>query len=230
MISCSAIFMNISKLLLLVLFILNIGCSISDASRINETYAAYRKALLNNEGNLAYSFVDQRTRNYWDALFHKVVYANKKEILELGLVDKMAIIFARHLIPRSLLLSMNGQTYFEYLVNQGWVGKNSVSNLVLGDLGISRNFAIGKTVINAKNAPFHLHFYQEDGTWKIDVTQLQKIGGTALIQLQEESGKTEEGFIFYIVKIITGRRADRETVYLPLTINLKEPLGLPRET
>jgi hypothetical protein len=202
----------------------------NESDRIQETFDTYMQAILNNRGVLAYSVVDQSTKKYWEELFHKVIYSNKNEILEYRLADKFTITLARHLTPHAQLLAMNGQTFFEYAVNQGWVGKNSVSKLSLGDLGVSGNFAIGKAVVQGKIAPFHWHFYKEEGSWKIDLTEMLKIGEVSFIHLQKKSGKTEEAFIFNLVEIISRKSINSETIYLPPARTLKEPISLPRDT
>ena len=45
-------------------------------------------------------------------------------------------------------------------------------------------------------------FYEENGSWKIDLSNITKIGGTEEIQSQGKSGKTEEDVILEFEKII----------------------------
>lgn len=103
--------MNFSKLLLTILLFLSYGCMANESDRIQETFDTYLQAILNNKGVLAYSLVDQRTKKYWEELIQKVIYSNKKEILECRFADKMTIILARHLTPHAQLLAMDGQTF-----------------------------------------------------------------------------------------------------------------------
>lgn len=77
--------------------------------------------------------------------------------------------------------------------------------------------------------PFHWHFYKEEGSWKIDLTETLKIGEVAIIHLQEKSGETEEDFIFNLVEIISRKPVNPETIYLPPVRTPKELTSLPRD-
>ncbi len=190
-------------------------------------------AIQNDHGALAYSLVDQRTRKYWDDLCHKVVYAEKKDFVTFRLFDKIQVILARLNIPDTHLMGMSGQTLFEYAVNQGWVKNDSMQTLGLGEIGVNGNFASGDAIARARTETpslYRFHFYKESEGWKIDLTELLKMAEAVLIHYQQESGATEEDFIFQIVYMITGKPVDPNTIYIAPAQSFNKSFNLPRET
>lgn len=223
--------MNFSKFLLLILLVLAYGCTTPETRRIHQTFDTYMQAIQDDQGVLAYSLIDRKTRKYWDELCYKVVYAEKKDFVEFGLFDRIQVVLARLNIPDTHLIGMNGQALFEYAVNQGWVKNDSMQTLGLGEIGINGDFASGNAIARPETSSlYRFHFYKESEAWKIDLTELLKMAEAVLTHYQEESGTTEEDFIFEIVHIITGKPVDPETIYIAPARSLNKSLNLPKET
>ncbi len=188
------------------------------------------QAIRDDQGSLAYSLVDQRTRRYWDELCHKVIHAEKQDFVEFGLMDKMQVILARLNIPDTHLIAMNGQVLFEYAVNHGWVGTDSLLTLGLGNIEINGNVASGNAIIQTGTSPlYQFHFYKEAEGWKIDLTEMLRVAEAVLIHYMEESGKTEEDYLFEIVHMITGKPVDLEAIYIAPAHALHQFISLPQE-
>lgn len=55
-----------------------------------------------------------------------------------------------------------------------------------------------------------IHFYKEEGTWKIDLTSLFPIGSMAFKKMQQESGMDENEYLFMLLEMLTGRKPGNE--------------------
>lgn len=183
---------------------------------VHEAFTTYKMAILNDDGNRAFSVVDKRTRDYYDELHRLSVSGSETEIRGLSLMDMMQVVLMRHRIPSEEFLSMTGEKLFVYCVDKGWVGKNSVANLEIGDIEIHENFAIGSVINNGQLTKMQFHFYHEEDSWKIDITKTVEYGAAAFKQLQEGSGTSEEEFIFSLVESASGTKVNPGTIFKPL--------------
>jgi len=126
----------------------------------------------------------------------------------------------RHRIPPELLITMDGRKLFEYAVINGWVGKNSVTKLSSGKITVNGNFATSQVIVNGENTPLYFHFYKENSSWKIDISEMTKWGEGAFIHQQQNSGLSEQEFIFKLVQIVSGKPVNPKTIYLPLQFKI----------
>ncbi len=241
--------MKFSQFLVAATLMLSVGCTgyeanrapealetldavtLPESFRVHETFNTWKQAVLNDNGVLAYSLLDRRTRNHWDEIFHDVIHVNEKDFLELRFYHKFKVVEARQIIPHERLKLMNGQALFEHEVNNAWIAKGVLSNTTLRDVVISQNFAIGKALINNEtDGRFDFHFYKENGSWKMNLTELYTLSEMDLIQQRRSSGKTEEEFIFERVYNFCGKPVDSEAIYFPPAQTINPPKARPNET
>jgi len=192
------------------------GCSRnSEELLVKQTFERYKSAILNNDGDAAYELVDKNTRDWYSITLDRVLTLDRDQIMKLGTLDKMQVIFLRHLISKDKLLQMTPEAMFKYAVDHGWVGKNSVSGIQVGKVDIQGKFATGVVRSNGQNSPLRFHFYKERGTWRIDLTELKKWSEAAFASQIEQSGETEMDYIFKLAQIVSGKPV-QDSIWSPL--------------
>lgn len=192
--------------LILPLLLFMVGCSqVPESNLVKQTFFGYKAAILNDDGDTAYDLVDKNTKEWYSKTLDRVMHWERDQIMQLGTIDKMQVIIIRHRIPKEELLQMSSESLFKYAVNNGWVGKNAVSGIEIGKVDIQGEFATGVVRSDGQDSPLRFHFYKEDDSWHIDLTEMNKWGEAAFVAQIEQSGLTEIDYIFRITQVISGK-------------------------
>lgn len=186
-----------------------------DEALIKATFAGYKSAILEDRGADAVNFVDSRTINYYDRVLKHVINADSLEIAQLDVLDKMVVLSIRARTKADKILSMDGAQLFVYAIEEGMVGKGSVSQTHLSVMEVDGNAAKAFLTKGDLETPLFFDFYKEEGSWKIDITTVFDIGAKYLLQMVDEMGMTEIEFIFSALEQATGVRPGKE-IFLPL--------------
>ena len=193
-----------------------LSCSEENKIAVKATFENYQTAILNDNGQAAFKNIDKKTREYYSWASKSAKELDEKAIKALGFMDKMMILLIRQRVSRSDVLKMDGKALFIYAVENGWVGKNGVSQLSIGDISVNNNFATGVVLNNNQKSPLKFHFYKEDQLWKIDLTEISKWGEAMFVSQQKKSGKTMDEYILLLVQIVSKKPVDLSTIYKPL--------------
>jgi hypothetical protein len=186
----------------------------SEVKAVTASFDNYKQAILNDKGEEAVQYVDSRTINYYGDVLEKVRSADSATVNRLDLLDKVMVFSVRHRATKEDILSFDGKGLLVYAIKSGMVGKNSVVNSSIGDVTVEGTFAKGQYVSNGQKAPFNFDFYKEDNAWKVDLTSIFPTTNIVFRKLVEESGQTENEFLFSILERLTGRRPGDE-IWIP---------------
>lgn len=107
-------------------------------------------------------------------------------------------------------MAMSGNDLFVYAIKNGMVGKNSVVNNTIGEVLINGMFAKGQLLVKGKKAPLYFHFYKETDQWKLDLTSLFPASNLLFKQMVEESGETENEYLFSLLEMLTGKKPGQQ--------------------
>lgn len=182
---------------------------------VKSAFEKYRSDILNDLGEEAYKDIDSRTVKYYDDLLVWIKKADSLEIETFSILDKMTVLIMRNKMLKEDLLAMDGKKLFVYAVNNGMVGKGSVSNNSIGKVTVNGNFASGQFISKGKETEVYFHFYKEEGTWKVDLTSLFPISILALDKVIADSGKSENEFLLPLIEASIGKKLD-STSWKPL--------------
>ena len=182
---------------------------------VRSVFEKYRSDILNDLGEEAYKDIDSRTVKYYEDLLVWIKKADSLEIETFSILDKMTVLIMRNKMLKEDLLAMDGKKLFVYAVNNGMVGKGSVSNNSIGKVTVNGNFASGQFISKGKETEVYFHFYKEEGTWKVDLTSLFPISILALDKVIADSGKSENEFLLPLIEASIGKKLD-STSWKPL--------------
>lgn len=183
-----------------------ISVEVDHQQQVREAYSAYKAAILADQGAEAVQHVDSRTVQYYTDIQRQAVEADSLTVDGLAILDKLMVLAIRHRTPREQLLSFDGVSLFTYAVEQGMVGKNSVANLSIGTITINGDTAQGQVINNGQVTPLAYHFNKEDGRWKIDLTSIFGVSGSAFQQMVDQSEQAENDYLLMILELTTGKK------------------------
>ena len=142
--------------------------------------------------------------------------APEEKVRELPIVDKLMVIMIRHRIPADQVKQMDATKLFVHAVEQGWVGKQSVQRISLGNISVDGDTASGVHEFRGAGTDVSWKFYKEQGEWKINLTDNMPGINKAFGTLVEQSGQSEDEFIKSILKATSGKTVS-DDVWKPLT-------------
>lgn len=213
--------MRIASLILLVLGLTSCGVSKktvenvsstpqvelkSQEDLVKESFGNYKSAILNDQGEIAAEFVDSRTIKYYQEMLDYTISADSVAVNKLNIMDKLLVFSIRHRTTKDKILGFDGKKLLIYAIEEGMVGKNSVSNTEIGEVVVDDNFAKGQLVSKGTPFPVYFHFYKEEQSWKIDLTSIFPMAIPAFQQMAQESGQEENEYLFSLLGMLTGEQ------------------------
>lgn len=182
-----------------------------DTLAVKAAFHDYKEAILNDNGEKAFSLVDNRTRKYYSDILQQSIILDSLAVNELSILDKMMVLIIRSKVPKEKLLKMDGKALFIYAVENGMVGKESVANNDIGKVMIHGNFASGVLLVMGNKTALSFEFYKEKDQWQIDLTALFEYSAAAFRSIIEDSGKTENEYLSELISSIAGKKVTGET-------------------
>ena len=196
------------------------GSATDQSAEIIQSFATYKEAIFDDNGELAWSLVDKNTQEYYDKITRMAIYADKPSILALKTWDQVMVLEMRHKIPHELLINMNGKDYFKYLVKKNVIGGDWMyEKLSLGKIETDGHFAKAEIRYRGGTTRYYFHFNFENGSWKPDIQYLYNHWGyTILPGLEKENKWDEKSRQDFILHSLGSDKkpVDPSTIYLPL--------------
>ncbi len=196
--------------LLLALLLAGFAASATgdDAADLSATFERYRAAILAQDGDAAWALVDRSTRGYYHELLQAVIYARPRDMPQLMIMVKLAVIQSRRDIPAARLLEFDAEAYFEHSVERGWFSKETMRSISLVAIEVDGDRARSSVERDGQIVRSGYEFRREDGAWRINLMPALIAGEWAMQQIVGASGKAEDDFIFDLVEAHSGARPD----------------------
>lgn len=195
--------------LLLTLAISGFGQNVGE-EQVRATFDGYKTAIVNGKGEEAIRYIDSKTMMYYNHLLDLIKNADFAKLNRLPITDKILILSIRHRLSREKILSFDGRKLLAYSITSKMAGKSDVSGLNIGNVTIVGNFAKGEVEFGGRKTEYSLHFYNEEGQWKMNQTSLLYMPQNILKKMAVDSGKSENDFIFMLLKGLTGKTPGKD--------------------
>jgi len=208
--------MKKSLLFLLMFVVLITSCKqqSTEIEPIRTTYEKYKTAILQDNGEEAVNYVDSRTIKHYTEILEKVKTADEATVNSLSFLDKLTILRIRISTKKEEIMSFDGKSLFAFAVKNGMVGKDGVSNQSLGEITNEGDFAKGQMLFKGQKTPIYINFYKENNQWKIDLTSLFPTSTIVFKKLVEESGFTENEYLFELLEAVSNKKVGKE-IWIP---------------
>lgn len=185
------------------------------AREISECFAAYKNAILSQQGEVAVELLSRNTVDEFENYVGLALGAEREEIEALSLINRMQVILMRHRIPVETLMELTGRSAVVYAVDRDWIGKDEVIRTELGEVSLYGDRATAEVMIGGQVAPNRFQFRREYGRWRFDLLPLLRDGNTAMKYAAQQAGMDENEFLFVVLESVTGKRLD-ESIWTPL--------------
>jgi hypothetical protein len=203
---------------LLVAALLVSGCGSNGSSEVDaiqQTFAAYKSAILNTDGVTAAENVSQRTIDEYQQYVDWCRKADRQTLQKLSTINKFQVLLLKHRIRTDELKTMDGKAVFIYAVDHDWIGKNSVIVTTIGDIQASEGRGTAAVYIEDQKTPVRFHFTKEDDSWKFDLIQSIRDADQVLKEQIRQLDVTENEFIFRMIETVSGRKVP-DSIWEPL--------------
>lgn len=189
--------------------------SFAQEKEIHKCFEEYKSAILKEKGNEAVGKVSKSTIAYYEKSRVEALEADSATVANLTVIDKIMVLTLRSKMSANELSAMNGRTLFEYSVDQGMVGKNSVANGSIGEIKMKGENAEGYIAINGEVSPIFFLFSQENGEWKIDLTSVFDVSNEGMKQMIDATGYAENDYVIMVLQMATGAELS-SSIWQPL--------------
>lgn len=200
---------------LLVIFLLVASCGFSQAQTaedsVRQVFKAYESAILRSDAEAAAELVDTTTLDYYFGIAQQAMYAEKKDLQGLSLVDKVSILSVRVVASYQELKKLDRVGVFVFLFNEGLVNSYS-ENVDLGKVKANDNLAMAAIDVNHS---IYLFFTKENGLWKINLSITMAAMEVYLNKYVQDTGLTEEEFMEMTAKDMNAALT-KGNIYTPL--------------
>jgi hypothetical protein len=197
---------SLLSLLFVVLLALPLPAAAASTDDVKESFLAYKSAILASDGAAAADLVTQGSRELYRRYAVDAATLDRDGLDQLHVTDRVSVLLLRHSLQRSALESMSGGEVIAYSVDQGWIGKDSVARLNLGNFQVDGNAASGVVLDAAgRESPFKLEFLKEEGRWRLDLLKMLEMTRMAIVYAVQQTGMSETDFVLYVLELSTGR-------------------------
>jgi hypothetical protein len=181
-----------------------------DAEDIRQVFGSYRAALLAGQGEAAAVLLSRSTHAYYDEMRRLALFGDAASVQRLSMVDQINVLLLRLRIPVDELERLSPQELIVHAVNQGWIGKNGVSNTQAGEVLTEGDVAVVHAIVGGRDAGPMFRFNREDGAWRLDLVPTMRAVNAALQTAAQAAGVSEQQFMLGAIGSVVGRRVGPE--------------------
>jgi hypothetical protein len=186
-----------------------------EAPAVEKTFADYRQAILDKNGDAAADLVAPATIAEYQKYRDLALKGDEQTVKNLPITGRTNVLMMRHRVGKDLLKPMDGKKIVAYAVDQNWIGKEGVQRAGVTDVVVSGSTATAKVTVDGKKSEEMFHFVKHDGKWTIDLLPSFPRADTVFQKLAADSGKSENAFLFDVLTLLSGRPVTDE-IWKPL--------------
>ena len=183
---------------------------------VYQAFAAYKAAILEANAEKTLALVDSNTIQYYGAMLDHALNSDETTVRALDMMDLLMVMSIRHRVDPEHAKAMNATSLLEHGVNSGWIGKESVMGMDVTHIDVEGDQAAATFTASNVQAPVPFQFNREGGTWKIDLTSIMEVSGSAFKQLAEQQEVTEVDLIFMLLGMISSKEVDQSSIWVPI--------------
>lgn len=208
------------RLILVAVALIAAGCSGNDddsparsgdeAASVVAAFDDYKSALIAQDGEAAAGVAAAATLDYYDEMRVLALTGTRREVEEMRLIDQLLALGLRHFLPPERLQDMDGFEVFAYAVDEGMISEYAVAKMEATEADVSGDRALLSVEIDGAEAPFTFVLVREDGSWKMDMTELLKVSDSAFQSLADQSGTSEDAFLMQLLTTMSGTKPSED--------------------
>ena len=190
------------------------GAALADPAAVDQSFDAYKQALVEGDGAAASRLTASDTHAFLAQTLDRALTMEESELRALPLLDQISVLMLRHNMTAEQLRGMTESDPVAYAVDQQAFDMEEVQKLTAEPFSVNGTQAQAP-LSNLKGSPIpvNVHFKEEQGTWRFDLLSsiapfraVFESQAGLLSKLQTNDGKG--GAVPLIIHLITGRAPD----------------------
>ena len=117
-----------------------------DVAAIRDLFNRYKTALLSGDGATAARLVDTETFQYFEEIKGLTLTGTEDAVRQRPFVDRLLIVTMRHELPVAELEGMDLEGLLKHAIDAGWIGKQSIMGLGIGEITVDGDQATAVAV------------------------------------------------------------------------------------
>ena len=193
-----------------------------DATAIRELFTRYKSALLAGDGATASRLVDAETFAYFEEIKELTLSGSEEQVRTRPFVDRLLVVTMRHELAASDLQGMDLEGLLEHAIDAGWIGKQSILGLGIGEVTVDGDQATAVAITPGQtpadqvaSESLRYRFVRENGEWRFGFRSLVASINQMIAQLTSQMGTDQDALIFVLVEQLSGRKVLPEVWSLP---------------
>jgi hypothetical protein len=199
---------------LCTLFVLSVPRAAESApdpvQAVKAAFDGYRAALKEGDGVTAARIVDSQTLKYYGTMKQMALTAPAAKVKQQSFLDRLMIVILRLRVELDRLRAMSSKQLFAHGVEQGWISKNSVANVQLGAVSVTKNTAVAQALRQGKPIPLSFSFHKEGGRWRFDLQALMQQVNASMVQLAKQRKLGENELILLMASQATKKPVPKD--------------------
>jgi hypothetical protein len=193
-----------------------------DVAAIRDLFNRYKTALLTGDGATAARLVDTETFQYFEEIKALTLTGAEDEVRQRPFVDRLLIVTMRHELPAAELEGMDLEGLLKHAIDAGWIGKQSILGLGIGEITVDGDQATAVAVTPTQStgttqtvSELRYQFVRDQGEWRFRFRSLVESINGMISQLTKQMGTDQDQLIFVLVEQLSGRKVLPEVWSLP---------------
>lgn len=183
--------------------------SAADRAAVKAVLNQYRDAVVAKNGEAVYKLLDGKTISWYEDTIKDAVSLPKADLAKRDFLGKLTILRLRHEMTRPELEKKTGKDVIVDGVKNGWIGGSFADMIVIQSVGKNKD---GVTYVTLQQNPKVPAFYfaNEDGKWKLALSNGFGIAQKGFEQIQAKSGLSADDFLCKMLEDATRKKVDRK--------------------
>jgi hypothetical protein len=191
-----------------------------DVAAIRDLFNRYKTALLSGDGATAARLVDTETFQYFEEIKALTLTGAEDAVRQRPFVDRLLIVTMRHELPATELEGMDLEGLLEHAIDAGWIGKQSIMSLGIGEITVDGDEATAVAVTptqspGTETSELRYRFVRDQGEWRFGFRSLVESINQMIAQITKQMGTDQDALIFVLVEQLSGRKVLPEVWQLP---------------
>lgn len=189
--------------------------SAPSAGELQELYRSYNDALLSKDGGRASSYLHPDILAIYADALKLARSAQRSELQAVAPHKRLLAFYIRWAVPSDIARHDDPRALIDYMVREGALRSDAGVSTDLRDFTFESEEAVGALYAQGQRTPARIRFARVEGTWKIDLTNLQQMSDDIYSQMAaRQKIPVDEA----LLKMVAARSAK------PLTEAIWDPL------
>lgn len=171
---------------------------------ISGVLSSFRNNLTVHQFDNAIQYIDSATLDYYDKLAIDVQQADSNKLSSMSLFRRLMVLSFRHRDTSSLIQNYGGKALLKFAMQHEMISDGNIVGDTIMAITSNGKTAIAVTVLKSDSDTLRLHLVKEQIGWRVSLIEEMEGAASLVKDLQRQSGKGENDFIWELLENMTG--------------------------